>query len=244
MGVLIAALIVIVSILSHETGHFLAAKILNYEISEFSIGYGPKLIQKARNGIMYSLRLLPFGGYVKLEDEKNTKKRCMTEPSFFKFVVLIMGPLFNVIITVLCIAIIGVVYGHSFFESLGASIQVIGVYISTLFEYLSSLFCIDNYGSVVSFASTTNEVVSAATTYKDTMVNVLLLTANLNIGIAVINLLPLPVFDGGQIVINAVELIIKKQLPNVAKNVMNFVTIVFLILFGGFLLIRDIINLV
>ena len=60
-----------VLIMIHELGHFTAAKIFKVYVQEFSIGFGPALIHKKRkNGESYfSLRVIPFGGYVSMYGE-------------------------------------------------------------------------------------------------------------------------------------------------------------------------------
>lgn len=58
-------------IMIHELGHFTAAKIFKVYVQEYSIGFGPALIHKKRkNGETYfSLRVIPFGGYVSMYGE-------------------------------------------------------------------------------------------------------------------------------------------------------------------------------
>ena len=58
-------------IMIHELGHFTAAKIFKVYVQEYSIGFGPALIHKKRkNGETYfSLRIIPFGGYVSMYGE-------------------------------------------------------------------------------------------------------------------------------------------------------------------------------
>eukprot|EP00288_Rhodomonas_lens_P005917 CAMPEP_0177718120 /NCGR_PEP_ID=MMETSP0484_2-20121128/15410_1 /TAXON_ID=354590 /ORGANISM="Rhodomonas lens, Strain RHODO" /LENGTH=492 /DNA_ID=CAMNT_0019230269 /DNA_START=67 /DNA_END=1546 /DNA_ORIENTATION=- len=49
----------------HEAGHFLAARLQGIRVNDFAIGFGPKLFSfKDKDGIEYSLRALPLGGYV------------------------------------------------------------------------------------------------------------------------------------------------------------------------------------
>ena len=50
-------------ILVHELGHFMAARHCGIHVEEFSIGFGPRLWSKTKNGTTYSIRLLPLGGY-------------------------------------------------------------------------------------------------------------------------------------------------------------------------------------
>lgn len=53
----------------HEFGHFAMAKLTGVTVHEFAIGMGPKLVSFSTKKTKYSLRLLPIGGYVKLEGE-------------------------------------------------------------------------------------------------------------------------------------------------------------------------------
>ena len=53
----------------HEAGHFLVARILGIRVNGFSIGFGPSIIKKEFDGITYSLRALPLGGFVSFPDE-------------------------------------------------------------------------------------------------------------------------------------------------------------------------------
>lgn len=50
-------------ILVHELGHFLAARHCGIHVEEFSVGFGPKLLQRRRGNTLYTLRLFPLGGY-------------------------------------------------------------------------------------------------------------------------------------------------------------------------------------
>ena len=54
-------------ILTHELGHFLAAKLFKVKVTEFGFGYPPKIIGKQIGETEYSLNALPFGGFVKIE---------------------------------------------------------------------------------------------------------------------------------------------------------------------------------
>lgn len=56
-------------ILFHEAGHFFTAKKCGIQVNEFSIGMGPTLFKKIRNGTQYSIRALPIGGFVSMEGE-------------------------------------------------------------------------------------------------------------------------------------------------------------------------------
>ena len=61
--ILAAILIFGILIAVHELGHFLAAKFCGVQVNEFSIGMGPALWKRQKGETLYSLRLLPIGGY-------------------------------------------------------------------------------------------------------------------------------------------------------------------------------------
>lgn len=56
----------------HEFGHYYAAKKAGVLVQEFAIGMGPKIFKKYSNKTLYTLRLLPVGGYVVLAGEDDT----------------------------------------------------------------------------------------------------------------------------------------------------------------------------
>lgn len=53
----------------HEFGHFITAKLSGVRVNEFSIGMGPAIFKKKKGETLYSLRILPFGGYCAMEGE-------------------------------------------------------------------------------------------------------------------------------------------------------------------------------
>lgn len=53
----------------HELGHFLFAKKAGIMVREFAIGFGPKIIGITKGETLYTVRLLPLGGYVKMAGE-------------------------------------------------------------------------------------------------------------------------------------------------------------------------------
>ncbi|KFZ39712.1 RIP metalloprotease RseP [Thermoactinomyces sp. Gus2-1] len=63
--VLVLSLLVFV----HELGHFIFAKRAGILVREFAIGFGPKLFATKRGETLYSIRILPLGGYVRMAGE-------------------------------------------------------------------------------------------------------------------------------------------------------------------------------
>ena len=62
-------------ILLHELGHITVAKMVGIRVNEFAIGMGPKVLQTTKGDTQYTLRLLPIGGYVKMEGEDREEKK-------------------------------------------------------------------------------------------------------------------------------------------------------------------------
>ncbi|KAK4537057.1 hypothetical protein CDCA_CDCA10G3082 [Cyanidium caldarium] len=72
-GVNLSGLVVLAGVIViHEMGHFIAARSRGIRVKEFSVGFGPPLFSfKPRDGsTQFSLRLLPFGGYVAFPEEE------------------------------------------------------------------------------------------------------------------------------------------------------------------------------
>lgn len=69
--ILYAILIFGLLIFIHELGHFIVARLCGVKVLEFAIGMGPKLFSWAgrKSGTRFSLRLLPFGGFVNMLGE-------------------------------------------------------------------------------------------------------------------------------------------------------------------------------
>lgn len=101
MNILIAILIFGLIVVIHELGHFIFAKINGIYVSEFSVGFGPRLLSKQIGETRYSLKLIPFGGSCAMlgEEEESTDERAFNNKSAgARFWVIFGGPLFNFIL--------------------------------------------------------------------------------------------------------------------------------------------------
>lgn len=56
-------------ILLHELSHFIVAKLVKCQVTEFGIGFGKELFRIKYKGTVYRFNWLPFGGYNKLQNE-------------------------------------------------------------------------------------------------------------------------------------------------------------------------------
>ncbi|MBQ4534100.1 MAG: site-2 protease family protein, partial [Ruminococcus sp.] len=101
MGIIIAIIIFGLIVTVHEFGHFICAKLSKVKVLEFSIGMGPKIIQKQFGETMYSLRALPVGGYCAMEgeDSENEDPRAFRNAKLWKrMVILVAGAVMNFVL--------------------------------------------------------------------------------------------------------------------------------------------------
>ncbi len=116
--ILLALVVLLVLITVHEFGHFIAGKIFGFKINEFAIGFGPKLYSRTnkKTGEVFSVRLLPLGGYCAFEgeDEENPSKDAFNNKEPWKrLIVLVSGVLFNFIFGIITAAIFLMVNGYA-----------------------------------------------------------------------------------------------------------------------------------
>ncbi|WP_295076305.1 site-2 protease family protein [Ruminococcus sp.] len=101
MGVIIAIIVFGLIVTVHEFGHFICAKLSGIKVLEFSVGMGPKLLQKKKGETKYSLRALPIGGYCAMEGEDSTNNdpRSFRNARLWKrMIVLVAGALMNFVL--------------------------------------------------------------------------------------------------------------------------------------------------
>ena len=64
-GTILAFLgVLVVLVLVHELGHFIAAKRAGITVQEFGIGFPPRIWSLTWRGTRYSLNWIPLGGFV------------------------------------------------------------------------------------------------------------------------------------------------------------------------------------
>lgn len=84
MSILIFILILATLVLVHEFGHFIAAKKQGVRVDEFGFGLPPRLFGIKVGETLYSLNLIPLGGFVKLygEEYHEIKKKTQSTRAF------------------------------------------------------------------------------------------------------------------------------------------------------------------
>lgn len=99
----------------HELGHFVTAKLVGMRVHEFAIGFGPKIFSRQRGETMYSLRLIPLGGFNKIAgmdpDEEQDEKSFNAKPIWARMLVIVAGSAMNFILPVFLFLIVFSGYG-------------------------------------------------------------------------------------------------------------------------------------
>ncbi len=99
--IIIAVLLFLTVIMVHEFGHFIFAKLFGVKVNEFAVGMGPKILKKQGKETLYTLRLLPIGGFCAMEgeDEVSEDERAFNKKKVWqRMIIVVAGALFNIIL--------------------------------------------------------------------------------------------------------------------------------------------------
>lgn len=122
MSIIYFIIVLGITILVHELGHFIFAKKAKVHIYEFSLGMGPQIFKFKRKNdeTIYSIRLFPIGGFVSMagEDIENDNeipkdKQLCNKKWTERFLVMIAGIAFNFILAIILLFVVGLVSGVS-----------------------------------------------------------------------------------------------------------------------------------
>ena len=112
LGIIAFIILLSVIIVVHELGHMLVAKHFGVYCHEFSLGMGPVLFQKKGKETTYSLRAIPFGGYVMMAGEEDgsqdedtdwlkdlpENRKLTSKPTYQKILVMLAGVMMNFVL--------------------------------------------------------------------------------------------------------------------------------------------------
>ena len=100
-------------VIAHEFGHFITAKRAGIRVDEFAIGFPPRLFSFRRGETLYSINLLPLGGYVRMPGENGETtdeagnfdpRSFASKPARTRALVLLAGVTMNFILAIVLFA--------------------------------------------------------------------------------------------------------------------------------------------
>lgn len=109
MTVIYAVILFVMLIFPHELGHFTVAKAVGVRVNEFAFGMGPAIFQRQKGETLYSIRLIPIGGYCAMEgenEESESSRAFNNKPVWAKISVLLAGSAMNVLIAILAMTLV------------------------------------------------------------------------------------------------------------------------------------------
>lgn len=97
---------ILLSVFLHEVGHYVAAKRTGMKVTEFFIGFGPRLWSFRRGETTYGLKGIPAGAYVRIVgmhnleevDEVDEARTYRAKATWRRLVVVLAGPAMNLLI--------------------------------------------------------------------------------------------------------------------------------------------------
>jgi membrane-associated protease RseP (regulator of RpoE activity) len=109
--VMIAALVVMIFL--HELGHYVTAKRAGMKVTEFFIGFGPRIWSFQRGETEYGLKVIPAGAYVKIVgmhnldefDPADADRTYMSKPYWRRMSVAVAGSTMHFLLALACLFI-------------------------------------------------------------------------------------------------------------------------------------------
>jgi membrane-associated protease RseP (regulator of RpoE activity) len=100
IGWVIFIVALLVSVMLHETGHFVLAKKFGMKVTRYFVGFGPTIWSTWRGETEYGIKALPFGGFVKIigmhslddpDDPEDEPRAFRSHPAWQRILVLCAG---------------------------------------------------------------------------------------------------------------------------------------------------------
>lgn len=99
--------IIVLLVFFHELGHFVTAKLAGVKVEEFGFGYPPRLVGIKRGETIYSINLLPLGGFVRMlgEEDPSQERSLASKRPATRLVVLSAGSVVLALLPILLFTI-------------------------------------------------------------------------------------------------------------------------------------------
>ncbi len=233
----------------HETGHFLIAKLCKVKVNEFSIGFGPVIWRKETKETKYALRLIPLGGFVRMEGEE---ERSDNEGSFSKasvprrIAIVAAGAIVNIIFALIIYFILSAVIisqnaeiASNFQNTVKLAGSSTAKFATETIEGVKNLFT----GKITKDQLIGPVGISEVVAKTNGFAEFTYILAVISISLGVTNLIPFPPLDGGKILLLIIEAIRRKPLKEDTEIKIQLLGFAILIGLSIFVTFNDIVRI-
>ena len=207
MNIIIFILAMLFSITIHELGHYATSKAFGIKVEKLCVGFGIKIFAFQKWGTEFEFRLLPLGGYIESDDNELDKISILKE-----WIIDLSGVFMNFIFTIIGLFI--------FFEN--------NIFITTKIFFSKIIRpCLDMMLEINNYQQPVENILRFIS--QNTSVNGFwLIFAFVNLSLLLFNLLPIPLLDGGQLIMCVIRRISNK-FENLKKHINKITNVVYLI---------------
>ncbi len=196
---LYAIIIISLIIFVHELGHLIAAGLVSIPIKTFSLGLGPRVTGFTRRGTDYRLSLIPLGGYI--EPAIASEEELYAIPLYRRVIFTLGGVMANIVFAILMLCAYRMLKQD--ISLLSALLPASENAVSLMLRMFASLPSLFTSGSEL--AGIIGIVRQGGSFIAGNYLQMFSFAGILSLNLAVINLLPLPVLDGGKAILYTVE---------------------------------------
>lgn len=207
-------------ILIHEMGHFLFAQFFGVPTPLFSIGFGPALYSFSIGQTVFQISLLPFGGYVEMNEEI-----LASLPYLYKMLVVSAGILFNLMFAYIILLYYSIQRHTSLKDTIFNTIT---------YDQKEELQTENTIMGPIGIIN----LIGKSLAINPHLFWFILAILSLNVGL--FNILPLPFFDGGKAFIFTIEAIMGTTISPHTLWVVSTTILILFLLFVARITVNDI----
>ncbi len=249
---LLLLVIILSLVFIHELGHYVVGRLCGIGIKEFSVGFGPKIFSFNAFGNKWSLGILPLGGYVKFEGEEDYNNATRNPRSFWavhplkRMITALAGPVTNLALPYAIFFLylwgmpwpdvkapdgsnVGTVSAPYAWK---ASVDTTHKMYYTIYKAIDVIkergVSVKDVGGPVAIYEITEQAQARSTQTKDNGF-IYQWIAFLSINLGLINLLPIPLLDGGHVVFSITEAVMGRKVKYKTRTWLSYVGLAFVV---------------